>query len=197
MSIEIRYVAELKEKSGMSWADLESKTGYPASTIRDHLSGRVARPNHDILRAAILAMGGSVEELRAVESSGRTDIQEVRRSDKEEPAEVRITTEDLRRIRHEMLDAQQSACAEQIRQLQKTHEDQIRQMQEFHDRELRLLRETDRAKSRMIRILAVALAAVLVFVFAMLVYDITQNDDGWIQSVFSTGKSVFSESITG
>lgn len=45
----------LKQMSGKSWRELEIETGIPASTIRNHVGGRV-NPNPDIVAALVEAM---------------------------------------------------------------------------------------------------------------------------------------------
>lgn len=58
-----RYLATLRERSGLSWADLSAMTGLPDSTIRKVFSGETADPRLETISLIVDAMGGSLDTM--------------------------------------------------------------------------------------------------------------------------------------
>ena len=93
---------EMKQRCGKSWFDLEKETGIPASTIRNHLTGRVAKPNPEIVDAAAAVMQDSVqvaESLPESESVGNDTLQT------------------MHKVHHEMLDMSSKLYEKQVAQV--------------------------------------------------------------------------------
>lgn len=61
---------EMKQRCGKSWFDLEKETGIPASTIRNHLTGKVAKPNPNIVDAAAAVMQDPANVAESLPESG-------------------------------------------------------------------------------------------------------------------------------
>lgn len=93
---------EMKQRCGKSWLDLEKETGIPASTIRNHLTGRVAKPNPEIVDAAAAVMQDSAqvaESLPESESVGNDTLQT------------------MHKVHHEMLDMSSKLYEKQVAQV--------------------------------------------------------------------------------
>ena len=58
-----RYLAALREQSGLSWAELSVATGLPDSTIRKIFSGETADPRLETISLIVTAMGGSLDAM--------------------------------------------------------------------------------------------------------------------------------------
>lgn len=125
MGIKIPYIAELKEGTGLSWSDLEEKTGYPQTTLRDHLTGRVARPNPQILAAVVTAMGGDVSKVAGYSAEIRKDMSEVQQIEEEGTEDLKLTIRTMRVIRNEMLAMQKESYERQIAQIEKSHTEEV------------------------------------------------------------------------
>lgn len=162
------YIARLKEESGCSWKDLERLTGYPSSTIRDHLTGKTAKIDIDIMIAVVSAMGGDPGQIAAVPQQLREDLAAIRSAgaqDPADPAEFRTTIETLQRTRAEMLELQRKS----------------------YERELCAVR-LERDRYRRLLIIAVAvMISLMFFTILMLIYDLTHLDRGWITAFYGTG----------
>lgn len=59
-----RYLTALRERSGLSWADLSAATGLPDSTIRKIFSGETADPRLETISLIVTAMGGSLDAMK-------------------------------------------------------------------------------------------------------------------------------------
>lgn len=62
-----RYLATLRGRSGLSWADLSAMTGLPDSTIRKVFSGETADPRLETISLIVNAMGGSLDAMQSGE----------------------------------------------------------------------------------------------------------------------------------
>ena len=164
MPIKDPYIAKLKEESGLSWSDLEEKTGFPLSTIRDHLTGRVVKPSQELRYAVVEAMGGDVTRLGGVPAEIRKDIARVQQLESSATEEQRLTIDAMRRLRGEMLDLQR----------------------ESFEREIRRLEASNRLLRTMLVIAVSILVVSLLCVICVLIYDLTHLDRGWIQAYFSS-----------
>ena len=58
-----KYLSDLKEETGMSWADLSAATKLPDSTIRKIFSGETADPRLETISLIVSAMGGSIDTM--------------------------------------------------------------------------------------------------------------------------------------
>lgn len=170
MAIVNDYISQLKEESGCSWKDLERLTGYPSSTIRDHLTGKTAKTDVDILISVVSAMGGDPDRIAAVPPQLCEDLSAVRMAESKIPAdpdEYRVTLDTMRRLRVEMLDLQRKS----------------------YERELSSVRSERNTFRRWVIIL---LAVIIILMFAtivILIYDLAHIDRGWFQAFFGIGSS--------
>lgn len=57
------YLTTLKERTGLSWADLSAATKLPDSTIRKIFSGETADPRLETISLIVHALGGSLDEM--------------------------------------------------------------------------------------------------------------------------------------
>ena len=190
MGISTEYVQKLRAESGMSWQDLADATGYPVSTVRDHVNGKVAKPNKQILIALVGAMGGDATRAQGISADMREDLAEVRKAQAKGDEEMRLTIETMRRIRGEMLEAQRESYEARIAQNNKTAE-----------REIERLERLCAVRLRLCIVLISALVAIMLLIIGILVYDLTHLDRGWFQmfgenSVFQTGSAVL-QNISG
>lgn len=71
-----RYLATLRERSGLSWADLSAMTGLPDSTIRKVFSGETADPRLETISLIVNAMGGSLDAMQSGEEQPVTETAE-------------------------------------------------------------------------------------------------------------------------
>ncbi len=58
-----KYLLALKERSGMSWAELSAATQLPDSTIRKIFSGDTSDPRLETISLIVTAMGGSLDDM--------------------------------------------------------------------------------------------------------------------------------------
>lgn len=58
-----KYLTALKERTGLSWADLSAATKLPDSTIRKIFSGETADPRLETISLIVSAMGGSLDAM--------------------------------------------------------------------------------------------------------------------------------------
>lgn len=58
-----KYLLTLKERSGMSWAELSAATQLPDSTIRKIFSGDTSDPRLETISLTVTAMGGSLDDM--------------------------------------------------------------------------------------------------------------------------------------
>lgn len=56
-------LATLKETSKMTVRQIAEKSGVPVSTVTRVLSGETMNPSFDVLRAIVVSMGGSMDEI--------------------------------------------------------------------------------------------------------------------------------------
>lgn len=168
LSIINDYIANLKEKTGCSWKDLERLTGYPSSTIRDHLTGKTAKTDIDIMIAVVSAMGGDPGQIASIPPQLREDLAAIRRAeaqDPADPAEFRTAIDTLQRTRAEMLDLQRKS----------------------YERELFAVRlERDRYR-RLLIIVVTVMISLMFITIVMLIYDLTHLDRGWITAFYGSG----------
>lgn len=161
MAIVYDYISRLKEESGCSWKDLERLTGYPSSTIRDHLTGKTAKSDIDILISVVSAMGGDPSLITAVPPQLCEDLSAARMAESDIPAdldEYHVTLETMRRLRVEMLELQRQS----------------------YERELASILKECRGFRRAL-IVAVSLMIFLMFcTIILLICDLTHLDRGWI-----------------
>lgn len=171
MGIKNAYIAELKERTGFSWAELEDKTGYPQTTLRDHLTGRVARPNPEILASVVEAMGGDVGKVAEFPASIRREIADVQRVESVSTEEQRLTIETMRKLRGEMMELQRVS----------------------YEREIERLEASNKFLRSALFAAISAILVILVFIIGILIYDLTHLDRGWVQAFYnhSTWKSIF------
>lgn len=64
-----KYLSDLKEETGMSWADLSAATKLPDSTIRKIFSGETADPRLETISIIVSAMGGSIDTMLSGKSA--------------------------------------------------------------------------------------------------------------------------------
>lgn len=64
-----KYLSDLKEETGMSWADLSAATKLPDSTIRKIFSGETADPRLETISLIVSAMGGSIDTMLSGKSA--------------------------------------------------------------------------------------------------------------------------------
>lgn len=175
MTSACEYARELRAKTGMSWGDLEEATGYPESTIRDHVTGRIKKPNEQLLIAVIGAMGGDATRVRGIPQELRADLAEIRKAQAEND-ELRLTIETMRRIRGEMLEQQRES-----------YEAQIKRIDEKHEREIARIEKTATVRLRICICLVILLAIMMLATIGILVYDFTHLDRGWFQMFSAVG----------
>lgn len=58
-----KYLLTLKERAGMSWAELSAATQLPDSTIRKIFSGDTSDPRLETISLIVTAMGGSLDDM--------------------------------------------------------------------------------------------------------------------------------------
>ena len=58
-----KYLSAMKERTGMSWADLSAAARLPDSTIRKIFSGETADPRLETISLIVSAMGGSLDTM--------------------------------------------------------------------------------------------------------------------------------------
>lgn len=169
------YLQKLRAESCLSWNELSKLTGHPVSTIRDHVGGKVAKPNPAILVSLVGAMGGDPTLVAGISAEMREDLAEIRRA-AEENMEVKTTVDTMRRVRGEMLETQKE-----------NYEARIRHLEERHELEIARIEKTSLLRLKLCIALVVMLAAVLLAVIAILAYDFTHADIGlsaWANTLF-------------
>lgn len=72
-----KYLSDLKEETGMSWADLSAATKLPDSTIRKIFSGETADPRLETISLIVSAMGGSIDTMLSGKSAKEETPHEV------------------------------------------------------------------------------------------------------------------------
>ncbi len=72
-----KYLSDLKEETGMSWADLSAATKLPDSTIRKIFSGETADPRLETISLIVSAMGGSIDTMLSGKSGKEETPHEV------------------------------------------------------------------------------------------------------------------------
>lgn len=162
------YIKELRGKTNMSWADLEEATGYPESTIRDHVSGKIKKPNQQLLFSVVCAMGGDPSRINGISAEIRENQAEVRRI-REEHSDMDELIASMRRIRGEMLVEQKEA-----------YEERIASIKESYEREFALLEKHCAMQRKVCYLLGAAMFVLLVAIIGILVFDISCHDNGWI-----------------
>ena len=162
------YIKELRAKTNMSWADLEEATGFPESTIRDHVSGKIKKPNKQLLFSVVCAMGGDPAKISGLSAEIRENQETVRRIS-EEHSEMDELIASLRRIRGEMLVEQKDA-----------YEERIASLKESYEREFALLEKHCAMQRKLCYFLGAAMFVLLIAVIGILVFDISCHDNGWI-----------------
>ena len=68
-----KYLAQLREKSGLSWVELSAATRLPDSTIRKIFNGETTDPRLETISLIVSAMGGSLDTL----VSGKPEMRDV------------------------------------------------------------------------------------------------------------------------
>ena len=58
------YLTSLKNKGNFSWSELSEMSGLPDATIRKIFSGETADPRFETVAKLVMAMGGSLDEIR-------------------------------------------------------------------------------------------------------------------------------------
>lgn len=162
--------SELKRKSGKSWADLERDTGIPSTTIRNHVTGKVAQPNPQIVGAAVAAMQDAAE--MASLPADLADLQDAAQGGTEE---TRHVIEMMRRTRSEMLEL-----------TSRLYDQQIAQMQDAHAAEVAGLQKSNHEKDLWIKRLVALLLAIVLFFVVLLSYDLLNRDVGWFRAAFDS-----------
>lgn len=104
-----KYLAELKEETGMSWADLSAATKLPDSTIRKIFSGETADPRLETISLIVSAMGGSIDTMLSGRS-GKEDAPHEEASD---------GFDEVRRAYEKRLEAMQESYERYIESLKK------------------------------------------------------------------------------
>lgn len=61
--IIIKYLVNLKEKSGLTYEAIAEASGIPESTVKKLLSGKVDNPGLDTILPIMYVLGGSFEEI--------------------------------------------------------------------------------------------------------------------------------------
>ena len=161
------YLQQLRIDSCMSWSELSKATGHPVSTIRDHVSGKVAKPNPAILVSIVGAMGGDPTRVADISAEMREDLAEIRKA-ADEDRKVKSTVDTMRRVRGEMLENQKEY-----------YEDKIESLKESHAREVAILERTSNMRLKLCYLLASVLFVVMLAVIGILVFDISCHDKGW------------------
>lgn len=172
------YIKELRAQTNMSWADLEEATGYPESTIRDHVSGKTKKPNQQLLLAVVCAMGGDTSRIHGIPAEIRADLAEVRRI-KDENEDMHDLIDSMRRIRGEMLVEQKEA-----------YEERINAIKESHSREIALLEKHCAMQRKVCYLLAAAMFVLLIAIIGVLVFDISCHDQGWFTTAAAAAHMV-------
>lgn len=57
------YLIQLKAKTGMSWAQIEVRSGVPAQTIQRIFRGDTPNPGFETVSSIVSAMGGSLGDI--------------------------------------------------------------------------------------------------------------------------------------
>ena len=57
------YLTQLKAKSGLSWAQIEQRSGVPIQTIQRIFNGSTPNPGFETVLSIISAMGGSLGDI--------------------------------------------------------------------------------------------------------------------------------------
>ena len=170
------YLQKLRADSCMSWNELSRLTGHPVSTIRDHVGGKVAKPNPAILVSLVGAMGGDPSQVAGISAEMREDLAEIRRA-AEESMEVKVTVDTMRRVRGEMLEIQRE-----------NYEAKIKYIHEHYKNEIARIEKTSALRLKLCIAAVILLAVMMLAAIAILAYDFKHSDRGWIQ-MFSTAMS--------
>ena len=167
-----RYLASLKENTGMSWAEISAASRVPETTLRKIFSGETKSPGFDTVIQIVIAMGGNLNDL----VSG-TDPKTVL-----DPAEV---------IAKAHKDHNNEGCrgthgdCHIVSSVTSAYESRIADLKEsftersMHYRQMNDARIEDLKRDK--RILAITVAGMLAFLLLMIVIDLCIGTRGWIQ----------------
>ena len=154
-----KYLAALKEKSGLTYDAIAEKSGRSESTVKNLCSGKTEDPRLDAVAPVIYAMGGSIDEMY---------------TGKSKDAVKEISINSIKEI-----------YEQQLMDMSKTHEahvNNIRAHYEQHREDTvtnyeRLLKEKN-SQTNFFKILACVGLAILI---SLLILEVSNPNLGWLR----------------
>ncbi len=166
------YLASLKEKTGMSWADIAAASRIPEATLRKIFSGETKSPGFDTVVSIVIAMGGSINDL----VSGVSPQSVIDQAEVVSKARQETHADGCRGMHGEchMISSVASAYEARIIDLKESFSERS-----LHFRNASDSRVEDLKKDKMI--LASVLGGLLAFILIMIIIDLCISNHGWIQ----------------
>lgn len=167
-----RYLALLKENTGMSWAGISAASRIPETTLRKIFSGETKSPGFDTVVQIVIAMGGNLNDL----------VSGVDPNTVINPAEViskahRDHHGDGCRGSHgecHIVDSVTSAYESRIADLKESFTERSMQYRNVNGERI-----DDMKRDK--RILALTVASLLAFLLIAIVIDFCIGSSGWIR----------------
>lgn len=159
------YLALLKEKTGMSWADIEAASRIPQATVRKIFSGETKNPAFDTVVAIVIAMGGNINDLIAGIDPNLSASEEKTESES-----------------FNFLNCKECHI---VTSMVKTYESRIEDMKEsFNERSTHFRNVTDSRIEDMKKdkmVLSITLGCLICFLIIMIIIDLCIGTKGWIR----------------
>ena len=191
------YLNALKEAKGMTHQQLSEKSGVSLSTVERILAGKAKDSSFKVLRDLTFALEGNLDDLSAAmdstpgihpETWGAGPILPKTPEGMREVA----TSADINHMADAFLTAlkdKDAAHAAQARSRVAMYEEEIKRLNEHHKEEVRTLHQSYlreiRTKDRWIKWLFTITVILVVFLVAVLVYDILNPNIGWVRRMAS------------
>ena len=167
-----RYLASLKENTGMSWADISAASRIPETTLRQIFSGETKSPGFDTVMQVVIAMGGNLNDLVAGVDP-KTVINPVEVISK---ARQEHNNEGCRGTHGEchIVSSIASAYESRIADLKESFTEQSMHYRQMNDSRIEEMKRDKKT-------LAIAVGGMMAFLFLMIIIDICIGTSGWIQ----------------
>ena len=164
--IVAKYLATLKEKSGLTYEAIAESSGISESTVKNLFSGKTERPGIDTVSDVIYAMGGSLDEMYTGKS--RDAVKE-------------ISISSMKEIYEQQLAEMAKINEAHINNIRLHYEQHRQDFKESHEKQLQykdLLYIEKCKESRLFKILAGIGFAILI---GLLILEVTNPNLGWIK----------------
>ena len=160
-----KYLATLKEKSGLTFEAVAEKSGRSESTVKNLCSGKTEDPRLDTVAPVVYAMGGSIDEMY----TGKKD------------AAKEISINSIKEIYEQQLSEMAKINETHINNIRAHYEQHRQDFKESFERRLadkqEIIKEKDR-QSTFLKILACVGYAILI---GLLILEVCNPNLGWLR----------------